>query len=149
MLNIALIHCLGSSIMHLSTTAVAVFVGSILATPAAYAKVQVEELLRSQTSWDGTAYTTYPAGRPEMTLIKITIPAQTSLDWHTHPMPNVGYVLSGELTVEAKDPPLKRTLRPGDALAEMVGLPHRGSTGELPVELIVFYAGAEGLPLSE
>jgi hypothetical protein len=31
-------------------------------------------------------------------------------------------------------------------LPEMVGTVHRGWTGDAPVELIVFYAGAKGMP---
>jgi len=31
----------------------------------------------------------------------------------------------------------------------MVGELHRGITGDKPVELIVFYAGTKGMPLSQ
>jgi quercetin dioxygenase-like cupin family protein len=123
----------------------------LVASPNLFAtnQPQVEELLRSRASWDGTTYKAYPGGQPEVTLLKIAIPANTTLDWHSHPIPNAGYVLSGELTLQARDSDLQRTLRAGDAIAEMVDRQHRGLTGDLPVELIVFYAGAEGLPLSE
>jgi quercetin dioxygenase-like cupin family protein len=123
----------------------------LVASPNLFAstKPQVQEILRSPSSWDGTTYKAYPSGQPEVTLLKISIPANTALDWHSHPMPNVAYVVSGELTLEARNSELKRTLRAGDAIAEMADRQHRGVTGDLPVELIVFYAGAEGLPLSE
>ena len=35
-----------------------------------------------------------------------------------------------------------------NALPEMVNTAHRGTSGKVPVELIVFYAGAPGMALS-
>jgi quercetin dioxygenase-like cupin family protein len=110
--------------------------------------VQMETLLRSGTSWDGTPYTAYPQGAPELTVLKITIPPHSSLPWHTHPMPNAAYVLSGELTVEKKENGEKKVLTAGQVLPEMVDALHRGTTGDLPVVLIVFYAGIKDMPLS-
>ena len=111
--------------------------------------IQSETLLRSSSSWDGKPYTAYPAGRPELSVLKITIPPHTALKWHTHPMPNAAYVLSGELTIERKENGKKQRVTTGQAVAEMVDALHRGVTGEGPVTLIVFYAGAQGMPLSE
>jgi len=111
--------------------------------------IEKQILLQSSTSWDGMPYRAYPNGAPELTLLKLHIPANTQLDWHTHPMPNLAYILSGELTVEAKDTGKTRTLMPGEPLAEMVNTTHRGKTGTKPVELIVFYAGTPGMALSE
>lgn len=123
--------------------------GFICAASAAEpAKVQSEVLLRSTTSWDGVPYTAYPAGTPELTVLKITIPPHTQLPWHTHPMPNAGYVLSGDVTVEKKDNGQKQLITQGQVLPEMVGAAHRGVTGERGAELIVFYAGTPGMPLS-
>ncbi|SAK92372.1 hypothetical protein AWB76_06807 [Caballeronia temeraria] len=45
-------------------------------------------LLKSDHSWDGTRYKSYPAGQPQLTVLNIVIPAHTALPWHTHPMPN-------------------------------------------------------------
>lgn len=64
-------------------------------------------------------------------------------------MPNAAYVLSGELTVEKKDSGEKKTLSAGQVLPEMVGALHRGLTRDSPAVLIVFYAGAKGMPLSQ
>lgn len=111
--------------------------------------VETQVLLRSDKSWDGTDYTAYPTTAPELTVLKISIAPDTELDWHSHPIPNAAYVLSGEITVEAKNSNAKQTLRQGDTLAEMVNLPHRGKTGGQPAELIVFYAGSKGMPLSQ
>jgi len=107
-----------------------------------------ETLIQATSAWDGTAYKHYPAGQPQISVLKIAIPSHTSLKWHTHPMPNAAYVLSGNLTVEEPDG-TRHHLVAGEALAETVGVVHRGFTGNKPAVLIVFYAGARGLPLSE
>jgi quercetin dioxygenase-like cupin family protein len=111
--------------------------------------VQVETLLRSATSWDGQLYQAYPDGQPELSILKMTFPANSELSWHTHPMPNAAYVVSGELTVQKKETGEKKTLTAGQVLPEMVNQLHRGFTGDQPVELIVFYAGVKGMPLSQ
>lgn len=111
--------------------------------------VRIETLMKTEKSWDGVSYQAYPSGSPELTVLKIVIPPYTALPWHTHPMPNAAYVLSGELTVEKQGSKEKRVLIPGQVLPEMVGTVHRGVTGEKQVELIVFYAGVKGMPLSE
>ncbi len=103
-------------------------------------------LLETTQSWDGTPYKPYSAGQPELTVLKIVIPAHTELPWHTHPMPNAAYVMSGTVNVESQDGRSRKTLHAGDVLAEMVGTVHRGWTGNSPVELIVFYAGVHGMP---
>ena len=113
------------------------------------AQIEKQVLLERGESWDGTPYTAYPSGPPQLTLIRLKIPARTQLPWHTHPMPNAAYIVSGELTVETRANGASRTLRQGQTLAEMVGTEHRGITGNTPVELLVFYAGTPGMPLSE
>jgi len=111
--------------------------------------VQAETLMRSTSSWDGVPYKAYPGGQPELSVVKVTIPPHTQMKWHTHPIPNAAYVLSGELTVEKKDGGEKRILTAGQVLPETVDTLHRGVAGDQPVVLIVFYAGAKGIPLSQ
>lgn len=133
----------------------ALALGSALLATAAHAAttaqggVQSSVLLKTQSSWDGTRYLAYPAGSPELTVVKISIPAHTELAWHQHPMPNAAYILSGELTVETLDGEHRKVIKQGEVLAEMVGRRHRGTTGATPAELVVFYAGQEGMPLSK
>jgi quercetin dioxygenase-like cupin family protein len=119
-------------------------------TTAVMAQEQVKQdvLLKTSQSWDGVAYKGYPAGEPEITVLKIIIPPNTSLPWHTHPMPNAAYVLAGELTVEKKQDGSKRQLHAGETLPEMVDALHRGYTGKDGATLIVFYAGSKGQALS-
>lgn len=110
--------------------------------------VQSTVLLKSSSSWDGMSYDAYPAGIPELTVLNIKIPANTALNWHEHPMPNAAYVVSGHLKVETRESGQSILLKPGDVLPEMVNRQHRGVTGNTAVELVVFYAGTAGMPLS-
>lgn len=115
---------------------------------AAEGGVKSEKLLQAERAWEGTPYRQYPQGQPELTLVRITIPPHTALPWHTHAAPNAAYVVSGTLRVEVRGSAQTRTLQAGDVLPETVGTVHRGVTGDQPVELLVFYAGAKDLPLS-
>jgi hypothetical protein len=63
-------------------------------------------------------------------------------------MISVGYVLSGHLTLEKRDTRERKVFHAGEALAETLQTTHRGFTTNEPVQLIVFYAGRVGLPLT-
>jgi quercetin dioxygenase-like cupin family protein len=111
-------------------------------------RIKVEQLLQTTHSWDGTNYAGYVSGQPQITILKIAIPPHTALDWHRHPMINAGYVLSGQITLEIKETRRHKIFHAGQALAECVNTIHRGYTTDQPAELIMFYAGAPGVPLS-
>lgn len=111
--------------------------------------IMVQKLLETERSWDGSLYQKYPAGTPQLSVLKITIPPHSSLPWHEHLIPNAAYVLNGVLTVEKKATGETRTLKAGEVLPEMVGSAHRGYTGAEGVTLIVFYAGQQGIALSK
>jgi quercetin dioxygenase-like cupin family protein len=112
------------------------------------AAAQREVLLQADHSWNGDAYTHYPTGRPELTMLKLTIAAHSQLPWHTHPFPNAAYVLSGTLTVHDKVSGKTRVFHQGEAFAETVNDIHRGETGDEPVVLLVTYSGTPGVPTS-
>jgi len=105
-------------------------------------------LLQADGSWNGKAYTRYPTGQPELTMLKVTIPANTALPWHTHPFPNAVYVLSGTLTLEDRDSGKSKVFHQGDAFAESVDDVHRGVAGDEPTVLLITYAGTPGVPTS-
>lgn len=105
-------------------------------------------LLQTTASWDGTPYTAYPAGIPELTVRKVVMEPGAQFPWHSHPMPAAGYVVSGELIVEALDGGKTITLTAGQVLPEMNNILHRGTSGATKTELVVFYAGSPGMPLS-
>ena len=122
--------------------------GCAIADGASQSAIELETLVQSTSAWDATPYTRYPEGQPLISVLRITIAPHTTLEWHSHPMPNAAYVLSGELTVEERDGNRKHFVA-GQAITETVNRIHRGTTGEAPAVLIVFYAGAPGLPLSQ
>ncbi|WP_308721399.1 cupin domain-containing protein [Komagataeibacter xylinus] len=105
-------------------------------------------LLQADHSWNGVAYEPYPATRPELTMIRLTIPAHTALPWHTHPMPNAGYVLEGQLTIHDRDSGRTETFHQGEAFAESVNDTHRGETGDTRTVVLLTYAGTPGTPTS-
>jgi quercetin dioxygenase-like cupin family protein len=105
-------------------------------------------LLQSTQSWNGKPYTHYPTGQPELTTIKLTIAPHTVLPWHTHPVPNVVYVLSGTLTLHDKASGKTKVVHAGEAVGESVDDTHRGESGDEPTVLLITYAGTPGVPTS-
>jgi quercetin dioxygenase-like cupin family protein len=109
--------------------------------------VKSEILLQATAAWDNTSYDSYPPGKPEISVRRISIPAKSELKWHSHPMPNAAYVLSGEITVEEPSG-IKRHFSAGQVIPESVNHWHRGVVGDEPAIFIAFYAGVEGMPPS-
>lgn len=111
------------------------------------ADVRVQPLLRTTTSWNG-AQLAWPAGRAELTVLEVTIAPGAETGWHEHPVPSFGVLLEGELEIRLRGGEVKR-LRAGEALAEVVATAHNGRVvGDVPARLLVFYAGAQGVPLT-
>jgi len=70
------------------------------------------------------------------------------LPLHYHPVINTGVLISGELTVTTED---DKTLylKAGDGIVEVVNKGHYGKNeGSIPAEIIVFYAGTPGIPIT-
>lgn len=107
-----------------------------------------KQILQTTQTSDGIKYYSYPTGQPQLTVLRITIPPKTALHWHYHPVISVGYVLSGDLTIEKRDTGERMILHAGQTLAETVQATHRGFTTDKPVELVVFYAGQVGTPIT-
>jgi quercetin dioxygenase-like cupin family protein len=110
--------------------------------------IAVETLAKSSISWDGQTLPDYPKGKPEITILRIKIPAGTKLEMHKHPVINAGILLNGELTVITDD---NKTLhlKAGDSIVEVVDKWHYGKNeGSKTAEIIVFYAGVAGKPIT-
>jgi quercetin dioxygenase-like cupin family protein len=107
-----------------------------------------EILLQADSSWNGKLYTQYPAGRPLLTMLKVTMNPNTALPWHTHPVPNAGYILSGDLTLHDRASGVTHTYHAGESFAESVNAEHRGEAGENGAVLLLTYAGTPGTPTS-
>ena len=127
--------------------AVLLFVMTLCATNVSYA-AQKEVLLKTTSTWDNTEYKKLKIKNPEATVLKITINVNEALSMHKHDLVNIAYVKKGTLTVVTEDNK-EITLHEGEVLPELVGTYHYGkNTGDVPVELIVFYLGQKRTPLS-
>lgn len=102
-----------------------------------------------QTSWDGTELINYPAGKPSITLLKITVAPKSTLPLHYHPVINVGYMLEGSLKV-TDDKGNTTTINAGDPIVETVNTIHYGENeGDTDAVILVFYAGEEDGTITE
>jgi quercetin dioxygenase-like cupin family protein len=134
----------------LSLLAAALTLAGMAADAAAHdASASFETLLKTSSSWAGHAYEHYPAGKPELTVLKVNVPPRTELSWHTHPMISVVYLVSGKLNLKIKETGQSISFNPGDVFADTVDILHRGYTDDSAVEMIVFFAGTPGMPLRE
>jgi len=110
--------------------------------------VETEQLAKTIRSWDGETLPQYPQGQPEVTILRIKIPAGEKLKIHNHPVINAGVLLKGELTVVAEDDKTLH-LKAGDSIVELVNKKHYGKNeGKETAEIIVFYAGIENKPIT-
>ena len=106
--------------------------------------LKVTTLAKSTESWDGQPLPAYPKGQPEVTILRIVIPAGERTPLHTHSVINAGLMLRGELVVHMENGHTKK-LQEGDTLIELVGKPHWGvNNTKKDAEIVVFYAGVEG-----
>ena len=103
-----------------------------------------EPLLKTSTSWDGGELA-YPEGQAEITAIKLIAKDGQWAPFHCHPMPTLGYVLSGTVKVQLMNGQ-EATFKQGESVVEVMRPLHRGQGVSGDAELVVFYAGAEGLP---
>jgi quercetin dioxygenase-like cupin family protein len=134
----------------IATIAAGVFLTALLAQKHATGVTSGhrEILLQTTQSWNGKPYTHYPEGQPQLTTIKLTIAPHTALPWHTHPYPNIVYVLSGTLTLHDKASGKTQVVHQGQAVGESVDDVHRGESGDEPTVLLITYAGTPGIPTS-
>lgn len=111
-------------------------------------ELKVEVLAKTTQSWNQDTLPAYGEGQPEVTILRIIIPAGMQLPLHKHPVINAGVLLKGELTVitEGKD---KFYMKAGDSIVELVNKWHYGKNeGKEAAEIIVFYAGNKDQPIS-
>ncbi len=107
-----------------------------------------QQLVKSTRSWDGEMLPAYPAGQPEITILRIGIPAGARLETHRHPVINAGVLLKGQLTVVTTDGQTLH-LKAGDPIVEVVNKLHYGvNEGNVPAEILVFYAGIVDTPIT-
>lgn len=112
------------------------------------AKTEVVTLAETTKSWNGSELPEYMEGQPKVTILRITIPPKTELAMHEHPVINAGVLIKGELTVITENNKILH-MKAGDPIVEVVNTWHYGKNeGDEPAEIIVFYAGVEGVPIT-
>lgn len=110
--------------------------------------VKVDVLAKTDKSWNGTLIPAYPAGQPQITIIRYQFAPGAILPVHKHPVINAGVLLKGELSVKT-DRGETLQLKAGDAIVELVDQWHEGrNNGTETAELIIVYAGTPDLPLA-
>jgi quercetin dioxygenase-like cupin family protein len=108
----------------------------------------VKKLVKTTQSWNGEFLPAYPTGQPEITILRISIPAGTRLDTHRHPVINASVLISGQLTVVTTHGKTLH-LKAGDPIVEVVNTSHHGiNQGKIPAEIVVFYAGVIDSPIT-
>ena len=113
---------------------------------AAALGVTVEELANASQQGDGQPLPDYPRGQPLLKVLRIGIPSGVVLPWHSHPVINAAVILRGTLALNLKDG-TTRVFRTGEAIVEVIDTVHTGQAiGAEDVEVVVFYAGVEGVP---
>ncbi|TMU50794.1 cupin domain-containing protein [Flagellimonas algicola] len=111
-------------------------------------EIQFTTLVQTSQSWNGNPLPSYSNLEPEVTIVKVIIPGKSKLAWHKHPNINAGVLLKGKLTVISENQDTLR-LKAGDPIVELVDTWHYGiNEKNKAVEIIVFYAGTKGVPLS-
>ena len=112
--------------------------------PSGNPYAQAETLLQSTTSWDGGDIY-YPQGNAEITSFILKLEPGKEVPYHCHPVPTMGYVLKGSVEVETNKGE-KTVIHQGESAIEVMKTVHRGTAVNGPAEILVFYAGAEGIP---
>lgn len=121
------------------------FIGALLLLPVVVSAAP-EQILKTTESWDGGKIT-YPQGQAEITSVILRLEEDKPSGFHCHPVPTMGYVLNGTVEVETQDGKKVR-LSQGDPAVEVMRTMHRGVAVDGPVEILVFYAGAQGVPVT-
>ncbi|RCT54650.1 cupin domain-containing protein [Winogradskyella sp. KYW1333] len=112
------------------------------------AEITVISLAKTSKSWNGKLLPKYLDGNPEITILKIIIPPKAKLPLHKHPEINAGVLLKGKLRVISKENDTLM-LKAGEPIVELVNVWHYGENpGTVPAEIIVFYAGVKGTPIT-
>ncbi len=92
----------------------------------------VQTLLQATTNSLGQPIAYPHDGTPEITAFLVEMAPGEETGWHQHPVPLLGYALSGALTVYQITGE-KRVVGPGEVSLESVGVIHRGvNEGSVP-----------------
>ena len=129
---------------------------SLIVTPVAGAdevmadmdSISTEVVIKSHRSWNGSQLPPYGVGQPEVSVVRVTIPAGVSLPVHVHPHATVGVLTQGNLRVSTQEG-VSADFKAGDAVLEVINQPHWGmNIGQEDAVILVVYAGIQGEPVT-
>ena len=108
--------------------------------------VNVQEIFSSSENIDGDNFK-YPKGKAEMRLIRVEVDKGGTIPMHSHPIPLLGHIESGELTLAEKTG-ISKTFKAGDSFVLSSNTPAHtmGNTGNSSAVMWVAVASAEGIP---
>ena len=105
-------------------------------------------LLRTSVNSIGQPIAYPREGTPEVTALLVEMTPGEETGWHQHPVPLLGYILTGELTVYQATGE-KRVVCSGEVSLESVNVIHNGvNEGAAPLKMIVFVAGLKDVPFT-
>ena len=108
----------------------------------------VQPLLQTTINSLGQSIAYPREGTPEVTALLVEMAPGEETGWHQHPVPLLGYLLAGELTVYQISGE-KRVVRTGEVSLESVDVVHNGvNEGTVPLKMIVFVVGLKDVPFT-
>ena len=108
----------------------------------------IQPLLQTTINSCGQPIAWPQGGTPEITALLIEMAPGEETGWHSHPVPLVGYIMSGALTVYQATGE-KRIVDAGENSLESVGIVHNGvNEGAIPCRMIVYVIGLKDLPFT-
>ncbi len=126
--------------------AVALLLTGLLLSPATALAdatgLTAQTLLDTVTTGDGKPLK-YPDGQARISALLVELAPGGETGLHRHPMPVVGYIVSGEVTVSAQGLP-DRVFKAGDAFVETIVWHNGRNLGKDPVKILAIYLGADG-----
>ena len=110
--------------------------------------ITAECLVETSNGWDGSPLPDYPVGKPVIAIYKYVFPPHSVTGSHLHRIINCGVVTRGQLTLVLANGK-EKTISAGEAVVEVDGEAHHGENrGDIPAEVIMFYAGDGKTPFS-
>ena len=108
--------------------------------------VDVQEIFTSSKTIEGENFQ-YPKGKAEMRLIRVEVDKGASIPMHSHPIPLLGHIERGELTLKKKSGS-RNTFKEGDSFILSPNTPPHtmDNTGNSSAVMWVAVASAEGIP---
>ncbi len=109
--------------------------------------VVIETLANPTKSWSGDVYS-YPKGKAQMTLQRITAQPGFKTPLHSHPQPGIGYVARGALSCGTIDGQKLKISQGGTFATNQDTIHYCEIISKEPALLFVVYAGVEGQPIT-